>query len=197
MNKKDYNTPIDRQIRELDELVEIQTEKCFDRNRLESILPYETARSIKRVVMTGCGESFSAAGAIAEAFRRISGIKAIHHPDPMEFTHYYSDFDLTKGYDRKETLVVAIGDDGSQMIRGILEREKNCHSVLITNGSDSPNKDYAENLFRVGTPEGCDTSDLRSYFIRMIALLGLASHLGKANGYFTETQEEELITEKL
>ena len=173
MDRQNFGNHITAQIRQLDEMVETVTEKRFDRNSFSDVLPEEKAKKIRRVIMTGCAGSYSAAGAMAEAFRRISGIRYVHHPDPMEFTRYYSDFDLTKGHDSAETLVVTIGRDEDRMIRDILKKgkEKGCPVLLI--GSDN---------------------DIRSYFASMITLLGLASHLGKANGHFEEAEEKELIT---
>lgn len=195
MNKKDYSNTIDLQIRELDELVEVQLENCFRAGKREELLSIEDAAKIKRVVLSGCGDSYSAAGSMAEAFRKISGIKAVHVPDPMEFTRYYTDFDLTKGNDYSETLVGAISASGGGIrIAEILDRggDKGCHTMLITNNPESDNCKHAESTFWVETPAGCNSPGLRSYFASMIALIALAAHLGKANGHIDEAYEEDL-----
>lgn len=194
MNKKDYSNTIDLQIKELDKLVDVQLEKCFGKEKREKILSVEDAAKIKRVVLSGCGDSFSAAGAMAEAFRKISGIKALHTPDPMEFTRYYTDFDLTKGNKKEETLVVAISASGGGVrIAEILDRGEGCHTMLITNNPQSDNCKHAKSTFWVETPEGCNSPGLRSYFASMIALIALASHIGKANSHIDETYENKLI----
>ena len=196
MNKADYQNTVVSQIRELNELVEIEIGHCFDPLRWNEIFPVEKATGIKRVIATGCGDSYAAAGAMAEAFRKISGLKTYHHPDPMELIRYYTDFDLTKGYSKEETLVIAISASGGKdMIREILERANGCHSLLVTNNPETANAEYAESVFDVRMPSGCDVPGLRSYFSSMIALLGLASYLGKANGHFSEAEEQDLISE--
>ncbi len=169
----DKSCTVMKQIQELDQLLEIKLETSFDENKLTNVIPEEKAGRICRVVMSGCGGAYPAAVSMAEAFRRISGIKAVHHPDPMEFTRYYSDFDLSKGFAYDETLVVALGSsEEEQLIREILEKgkEKGCHTLLIRG-----------------------ESDICSYFSAMIALLGLAAYLGKANGHFTAAEEMKLI----
>ncbi|MDR2506357.1 MAG: hypothetical protein LBD16_09685, partial [Oscillospiraceae bacterium] len=80
MNKNDYKNTIGLQIEELRELVGVQAEKCFSLYKLERILDYDTARKIKRVIITGCGDSYSAAGAMLPAFKVHSGLRLASAP---------------------------------------------------------------------------------------------------------------------
>jgi glucosamine 6-phosphate synthetase-like amidotransferase/phosphosugar isomerase protein len=198
MNKKDYSNTIDLQIRDLEQLVDVQVAGCFKEGKREALLSVETAAGLKRVVISGCGDSFSAGGAMAEAFRKLSGIRALHVPDPMEFTRFYTDFDLTKGHEPQQTLVIAISaSGGGDRIAEILDRgnDKGCHSILITNNPESKNCGHAKATYWVETPAGCNSPGLRSYFASMIALLGLACHIGKANGHIDQAEEDKLVSE--
>ena len=90
MNKQHYYNTIGLQIEDLRTLVDVQTENCFDRAKFGALLDASTVKGLKRVIITGCGDSFSAAGAMKPAFRMHSGLKLVSVPDPMEFCRYYT-----------------------------------------------------------------------------------------------------------
>ena len=112
MNKQDYYHTINLQIEDLRTLVEVQTEKCFDAKKLEALMPEETVKGLKRVIITGCGDSFSAAGSMKPAFCEHSGLKMVSAPDPMEFCRFYEKGELLKGNKPEEVLVIAVSASG-------------------------------------------------------------------------------------
>ena len=63
MRKEDYFNSVTDQVLALREMNPIQADKCFDLEKLQSVFPAEAAGKIRRVIVTGCGDSYSAAGA--------------------------------------------------------------------------------------------------------------------------------------
>ena len=75
MNKKDYYNSVTDQVRDLNNLASVQADLCFDLKTLSSALDAETAKNMQRVIITGCGDSYSAAGAMMPGFKQLSGLK--------------------------------------------------------------------------------------------------------------------------
>ena len=174
MDKKYYYNTITSQIEELEELADVQTEKCFDTEKLAALLPEDTYLGLKRVVLTGCGDSYSACGAMLQAFKTLSGLELAVVPDPMEFTRFYTEWDTKLGNGDDQTLVVAVSaSGGSDRIVEILEKgnRMGVNTMLISNNPESKGAKAAKTVYWVETPAGCNTPGLRSYFASMIAIL--------------------------
>ena len=170
MNKKDFYNTIGLQIEDLNTLVDIQTEKCFDQNKLSSLLSEDLYKNLKRVIITGCGDSYSAAGAMLSAFKLHSGIKASAVPDPMEFCRFYTKEEVCCGFTEDQVLVIAVSaSGGSERIVEIMEKANKLgvNSMLITNNPESAGAKAAKTVFHVETPAGCNSPGLRSYFASM------------------------------
>lgn len=195
MNKKDYQNTIGLQIEDLRTLAGIQAEKCFDRRKLESLLDRTAYQSIQRVVMSGCGDSYSAVGAMRAAFQTHSGLEYVDTPDPMEFCRFYSTAEITKRYTPQETLVIAVSASGSaDRIVEILSKGNStgAHTMLISNNPESKGAKAARYLFNVETPAGCNSPGLRSYFASMIAVTALGAYIGLAQGHISEARFDEI-----
>lgn len=188
MNKQYYENTIGLQIRDLNTLVEVQTEKCFDQAKLAKLMDEKGFKDLKCVVITGCGDSYSAAGAMLPAFKLHSGIQKVFAPDPMEFCRYYSKRDIFGDCSGEETLVIAVSaSGGSARIVEILEKANTmgARSMLISNNPASAGAKAAQYMFDVQTPPGCNSPGLRSYFASMIAITALGAYIGVQQGNIT------------
>jgi len=189
LNKQYYENTIGLQISDLSQLVDVQTEKCFDRNKLTALMDSQTYKRLKRVIITGCGDSFSAAGAMLPAFKLHSGLKYVSVPDPMEYCRYYDKQEVTKGFSDDETLVVAVSaSGGSDRIVEILSKANGMGvgSMLISNNPESKGAKAAGHMFYVETPPGCNSPGLRSYFASMIAITALGAFIGLQQGHISD-----------
>lgn len=189
MNKQHYYNTIGLQIENLRALVDVQTEKCFDQVRLGALMDASTVKGLKRVIITGCGDSFSAAGAMKPAFQLHSGLKLVSVPDPMEFCRYYSKEEINKGCLDSETLVIAVSaSGGSARIVEILTKanESGVGSMLISNNPESNGAKAAQYMYHVQTPPGCNSPGLRSYFASMVAITALGAWIGLQQGHITK-----------
>lgn len=200
MGKQDYYNTVGLQIESLFDLAGIQTEKCFDVSKLDGMLDRESFGKLKRIVLTGCGDSYSAVGAMLPALKRLSGLELCDVLDPMNFTKFYQAEDTVLGYAKEETLVVAVSASGSAArIVEILKKANGfgVHSMLISNNPESKGAAAAELMFHVETPELCNTPGLRSYFASMIAVIALGAHIGVCNGNLTEERFYDIQDEIL
>lgn len=195
MNRHHYPNTVQSQIRELDALVDVQADLCFDRDRLSGMMPGAIFGGFKRLVITGCGDSFSAAGAIAEAVRMHSGIQRVDVPDPIEFNRFYTNHQLLTGYAPGQVLVVAISASGSsqRMIESLQRGQAaGAHTMLITNNPQSIGAKAAEFVYHLNTPAGCNTPGLRSYFASMIGIISLGAYIGLLNGHVSQARSGQI-----
>lgn len=194
LNQQDYYNSVTLQVESLFDLIEIQAERCFEERKLNDIMSDEDFASLERVVMTGCGDSYSAAGAMRETFAMLSGIENTDAPDPMDFTRFWTDEKITGG-SAKNTLVISISaSGGSDRVVEILARGKSAgaRTLLISNGAQSKGAVAAERLFYVETPELCNTPGLRSYFASIIAVVALGAKIGVCKGRLTTEFIEDI-----
>lgn len=195
MKKQDYFNTIGLQIEALPALAEVQAERCFDRAKLAALLDPSGYRRLKRIIITGCGDSFSAAGAMLPAFLLHSGLKLVSVPDPMEFCRYYTKEEINKGCADDETLVVAVSaSGGSARIVEILTKANTLGvgSMLISNNPESNGAKAAQYMYHVQTPPGCNSPGLRSYFASMLAIVALGAYIGMQQGHITEQRFDEI-----
>lgn len=189
MNKEYYYNTIGSQIEDLRTLVDVQTQMCFDTDKLASLLDAPVYSGLKRVIITGCGDSYSAAGAMLPSFRQHSGLELVSVPDPMEFCRYYTKQEINKGCADNQTLVIAVSaSGGSERIVEILTKanEMGVHSMLISNNPESNGAKVAKSMYHVQTPPGCNTPGLRSYFASMIAITALGAYIGVRQGHICQ-----------
>lgn len=189
MEKKDYYNSVTDQVKDLKNLTDLQADKCFSLEKMQQVLPAETAKKIKRVIVTGCGDSYSAAGAMLPGLRELSGLRKCNSPDIVDFCRFYSPEKVRKGNKADEVLVISISFSGnSGRVIEALEHANGlgAETVLITRNPQSQGAQTAKHVFDVETPDGCNTPGLRSYYASMVGILALGAYLGVCNGHITE-----------
>lgn len=189
MDKQNYFNSVTQQVLELKDLAAVQVEKCFDLQKLNEVLPPEIAGKIQRVIVTGCGDSYSAAGAMRPALRELSGIYDCSAPDVVDFCRYYTENRILKRHRPEEVLVISISFSGNSVRAAeALERAKNLglYSLAITGNKASRCGEAAELVLDVETPQGCNTPGLRSYYASLVALSAVGAYLGLCRGKLTQ-----------
>lgn len=184
MNKLDYFNTVTLQVESLFELIDVQAERCFDTEKLNAIMSPDEFAALDKVVLTGCGDSFSAAGAMRSVFSALSGIPMTYSPDPMDFTRFWTNEEINKDNAQKSLVVAISASGGADRIVEILERGKaaGARTMLISNNPSSRGAHAAELFYHVDTPELCNTPGLRSYFASMVAVVALGLHIGVCKG---------------
>lgn len=189
MEKKKYFNSVVHQVKDLEVLADIQQELCFDLEKLKSMFPEKIAKKIKRIILTGCGDSFSAAGAMVPGVRKLSGVQKVNSPDIMDFCRYYDLSKITKGYALDEVLVIAISFSGSadRVVEALTKaKELGTQALLITRNPESKGAKVADLIFDVATPDGCNSPGLRSYYASMVGIVAVAAYIGLCRGIITK-----------
>ncbi|GAB4281731.1 MAG: hypothetical protein Kow0080_35400 [Candidatus Promineifilaceae bacterium] len=191
------HTPLFQQLETLPSLVEQMVPALVD--AIADALPAETAVSINRVFLTGCGDSYHAPVNAELAFELLAGVPC-EPMTAMQFARYAVPF-LPAG---KQTLVTAVSVSGavSRTIEALrLSRHKQVTTAAITGNRSTPLAKEAAIVIEAAVPplpdelQGIIVPGARSYFASQLALYLLAIHLGQSNGRLTSQQAANLHAE--
>lgn len=182
MDKKMYDNPLRQQCMSIPDLCADQIAGV--RKGIEESIPADVLKGCRRIIITGCGDSYVAAKAAIPAFKKFGGKfgnnfgydRAINLARYVEFDPRYSD----------STLVVAVScSGGPARIQEVLRRANHhgCHTLAVTNNPDSPAGQEAEYKLIVNTPAFPNASPgLRNYYASLVGLYMLAARFGEVTG---------------
>jgi len=197
MQRQDYANPLCAQVRSLTELVDEQVKRCFDQEKLESVLSVAEIYDIRNIYITGAGDSLAAAGAAADALESFTGVFNCKAVDTMEFSRFTPAAHLGIG-EPNSPLVIGISvSGGTARIAEILEKANQIGaiSLALTNKVPSRISGIAKKTFHVDTPHmDKDFPGLRSYFASLIGLIALGCRIGHVRNVLPPTAPEEFQT---
>ena len=182
MDKLNFDNPLRQQCLSVPSLYADQLAGV--RKGLENALTRDELKQIRRVIVTGCGDSYVAALASIPAFKKFAGkfgsnfkyARAIDVTRYMEFDTRYS----------ANTLVVGVScSGGPARVQEALRRANHygCMTLAVTNNPTSPAATEAKRALIVGTPAFPNASPgLRNYYASLTGLYMLAAALGEATG---------------
>lgn len=177
--------PICNQVWSLRELVETQIERSFDVESLEKALPIPICFDIRRVIITGAGDSYAAALAMVNVFGQYADVMSAEAYDPMTFNRYMLADDIGIG-EPNSPLVIGISAGGrtSRITETMAKANAlGAYSMAVTNAPDSPVAKEARAVVRTQTASiPRDFPGLRSYFANLVSLVAIVSRMGLVRG---------------
>lgn len=199
--KEDYNNSMRLESYDLatfaGELYELNGKYIWD------ALPAEVFANAKRVIGTGCGDSYCAAWAAQEAYRMLAKV-------PMQGLAAIEVSRCYDGRDFDDTLLFGISSRGrtSRVIEAAMRVNtlgERSRTVAIVNFKvqDSQLEKEATDALHVGMPEfkcGEYTEHApcqRSYFSTMFTLMLLAVRMGEARGHYGPEESQRYIREMI
>lgn len=192
MEKHEFDNPLRRQCMSLPELCNQQIEGV--KQGLENAVPDNVLKNIRRVILTGCGDSYVAALAAVPAYRKFAGRfgNDFRYARAIDVARYES-FDLRYS---ENTLVVGVScSGGPARVQEVLRRANHygCVTLALTNNPDSPAAQEAKYSLIVHTPAFPNANPgLRNYFASLTGLYMLAAKLGIVIGCSKPSVMDEL-----
>ena len=178
MNKIDFDNALRKQCFSLTALCDDQIKGIYE--GLKNCLNTESLRNIKRIVLTGCGDSYVACKVAVPALKKyaphvdVQSVRAIEATRFVEFP------------DPEHTLVIGISASGTpnRMVETMRRANHHgCISLAVTNNTESPCGLEAKSVLCVNTPLFPDSSPgLRNYYASIMGLVMFAAQLGEAQG---------------
>lgn len=194
INKKDYANPLGNQVLSLVDLVDAQLDICFSEEVLHPLMSMAEIFNVRKIYITGCGDSIAAAGAMAGVLLAYTGVFHCEAVEPMEFARFMKLEDVGSG-EPDSPLVIAISAGGdTARIREILKKanEMGAFTMLLTNNRESLSAKEAKRVFFLNTPKMPeDFPGLRSYFAGIVGLAALACRMGRVRGILPPGAELE------
>lgn len=192
MDKRNYDGQLRRQCMSLTALCEEQIAGL--RKGLADTIPAERLKKIRRVIITGCGDSYFAANVCIPAFKHYAGsfgngFVAVRNIDAARKTDFNDQPDATM-------LIAVSASGGPARVQEALRRARGCGcaTLLVTNNPQSKSAKEAEYLMNVNTPVFPEMGPgLRNYYASISGLLTLAAYMGEVKGLCAEGAAEELF----
>lgn len=165
----------------------------FDRSvaSFAGLLPAEKIKNVKRIIATGCGDSYLAAVEAKGAFARYLPDVEYETPTGIEAGRY-----LTMDACEPDTIVIGISvSGGPARVTEVLQRGKKhgCTTIALTDNPDSCAAEAAQYLYHTNTPAGDNISGLRTYYVSMISLYVMAAAMAELRtgvSYLAELREQ-------
>ncbi len=111
MSKSEYGNPLGNQALSLPDMADAQLEACFDEKTLSGLMSMAEIFNVRKIFITGCGDSIAAAGAFAGVMRKFTGAFHCEMIEPMEFTRFLKKEEAGIG-EPDSPLVIAISAGG-------------------------------------------------------------------------------------
>ncbi len=187
------DNPMIAQVKSLPELIRTEFD-ALDR-RVRTLMNHEDWLAVKRVIITGCGDSHMAGIAAELAFEQIAGIPA----EPMRANkagRYASPY--RHSYIPHNPLVLGISVSGTvtrtREAVGLFKKQ-GVPTVGITGNPQSPLAHLADRVLDCSIPDFPFAPGVRSYRISLLALYLLAIRLGEVQDRYSQDKARALRAE--
>jgi len=162
---------------------------------IHAVLPKPLCESVRRVFVTGCGDSFHAPLNAELAFEQLGGLPC-EPMTAMQFSRYAAPFLPEKG---SLVLGVSVSGQVSRTAEALaLARKAGAMTVAITGNAHGTLAQAAEVVLKTAVPplpdelQGMIVPGTRSYIASQLALYLTAVHLGEMRGHLTKTNANKL-----
>ena len=165
--------------------------KAVDR-RVRLVLDHDECLSVKRIVITGCGDSHMAGVAAELAFEKLARIPT----EPMRANtggRYASPYTLS--HFPRNPLVVCISVSGttSRTLEALqLFGNRGLPTIALTGNPESPMAKLADKVLDCTSPDFVHAPGVRSYRMSLLALYLLAIRLGEVRDLYSQDEANKL-----
>lgn len=187
MNKNDYANPMSDQARDSVAFAMAMNESLSFR-KLRDLMDAKEILDAKKVIITGCGDSWLAGIAVKPVFESVAGVD-IEVMRNIEFTRYADKKKLERG-----TIVFCVSISGQ--VSRVVEaaRRANAHGALtvaVTNDPESPVGKECQKVLALDMPVLVKTPGVSSYTASVMALMHAAIRIGHVRGTVTPEQMDD------
>jgi glucosamine--fructose-6-phosphate aminotransferase (isomerizing) len=190
-----------QQIDTLPELIR-QIAKPFDASA-RGTFDFEMCTSVKRIYLTGCGDSYHASVGAELAFHQLAGVPA-QALNAMTFSRYTVGYLPATGPLTNLLIAVSVSGVVSRTIEALrLGRQAGAVGIALTGAPNAPLAGSAEKVFQTTVPplpdemRGMVVPGVRSYLASQVALYSAAIRMGEVRGHLTTMQADGLRAELL
>lgn len=178
-----------RQVYSLVELIKEQYEDLEP--KIREIFSTPEMFSMQKLVLTGCGDSFTAAIAVKEIFEKFTNLD-IEVVSAINLARHYS----VKKFNTSPNnpFIIAISNSGevARVAEGVLRAKKLGSLTLgITGNSNSALARNSNRILKLNIPKFESSPGIRSYMVSLISLVLIAIRIGEVRGIYTMNQANQ------
>lgn len=188
MNRLDFDNPMRRNVFDLPGLCRSQVTEIEKASRM--VYRDEEVFGLRRIIITGCGDSLAAGMAGKYAFEYLAGIpvEVIHSLDLSRFLSS----DLLN-MQKSSTLVIAVSNSGGvSRVAEAVDRARRfgCLTLAITGNPESALALSAEKIVKLSIPPFESANGVRSYLVSILSLISVAIRFGEIKCRYPMTVAE-------
>lgn len=194
-------SPMHQQIDTLPELVR-QIAKPFDVSA-RNTFDFELCTSVKRIYLTGCGDSYHASIGAELAFHQLAGVPT-QALSALTFGRYTAGYLADTGPNTNLVIAVSVSGVVSRTIEALgLAQKAGAIGIALTGTAGSPLAQTTNRVFLTTVPplpdemRGMVVPGVRSYLASQVALYSAAIRIGEVRGHLTTRKADELRGELL
>lgn len=172
-----------------------ETFQALDDGARLSLHP-ELILSLKRIYITGCGDSHHAGLSTQLAFNTLTGLPTTVYT-ALDFARYQAGFVPQSGPNTNLVVGISVSGSVARTYEALLmAKEAGATTLSLTATPDSRVAEAGDVLFQVPNPpfeipEGEVSPGARSFFINQVALLLMAIRIGEVRGTITTPQAND------
>ncbi len=192
-------SPMHQQVDTLPQLLR-DIAKPFDESA-RATFDFELCTSVKRIYLTGCGDSYHAPVGAELAFHQFAGVPT-QGLNAMTFGRYTAGFLPHTGPQTNLVIAVSVSGGVSRTMEALqLARQAGAVAVALTGNPDAPLGQAAEKVFQTTVPplpdelQGMVVPGVRSYLASQVGLTSAAIRIGEVRGHLTTAQADVLRAE--
>jgi glucosamine--fructose-6-phosphate aminotransferase (isomerizing) len=178
------------QVKSLPELIRSEFETLD--MRVRRLMNHNECLSVKRIVITGAGDSHMAGVAAELAFEQIAGIPT----EPMTAMQAarYGTPHFEKLFPRNPlTIGISVSGTVARTREALaLARNEGALTVAVTANPNSPIAEVAERVLDCSVPDFAPAPGIRSYRVSLLVLYLLAIRLAEVSGRLTQVQAGQM-----
>ena len=164
-------------------------------NLVTDLLSNSEWQAVRRVFITGDGDSYHAARGVEMAFENIAGIPC----EPMSAQHFHDyGAEWMPVKQPKDTLLLAISASGkTKRVVQSIERaiQYGARTIAVTGTPGSPITQVADHQLVVAVPSFGPSPGIRTYNANLMGLYLIAIRLGEVQGRYSATKAQTLRDE--
>ena len=188
-------SPMHQQIRALPQLLR-ETVQPFD-SAARNALDFQTCLSIKRIYITGCGDSHHAPVGAELAFHQLAGVPT-QALSALPFSRYTAGYLPDTGPSANLVIGVSVSGIVSRTIEALeMARQAGATTIALTGNPAGPLGQAAHATLETAVPalpsdvEVAVVPGVRSYLASQVALLMAALRIGEVRGHLTTRAADE------
>ena len=137
MKSEQFDNPIRRQVFDLPGLTQVQLESCFGHG-LKELMTMAEIFDARKIILTGCGDSYAAAVAMAPVVERYCDCFGVQAMRAIDFTRFLPKDQIGIGEPNSPLVIAISAGGGTARICEVLEKANavGAFSILMTNNPE-------------------------------------------------------------